>query len=325
MSATLQSIVTSTRWSSLREHIACTDHLTQSHFFFRPRSAFYSIPRINMSSPTPTASSAASSANPSPFPSRYEIRQLSLADLEAANALLMHSNIFHSPVWSVVYKKDVKLALAMARDGSYLTQHQIESGLSYGVFDMQHQYKRPESAATNGKVYWDCGNAATDPAAPLEQIDSPLVSIAKSFDQFYPLDMQKMTPMMQMLPLFGAVYQTLAEADKRNPSDWSATAPGQVLMRNGTSTRADYEGQGLMTKMAQWLMREAKLKGFRGIQIECLHEAVTKAWLHPPAPFTANVITSFDTAEYEEDGPNAEKIKPFTPAKVIIRRVYVTL
>jgi len=278
---------------------------------------------MSASSAAPNATSA---ANPSPFPVRYEIRQLTSADLEAATALLVHANMFHSPLWAVVYaSRATELALAMTEPSKYLVQHQIDSGLSYGVVDTQYQYKRAESAATGGKLYWDFADTKAAGATLLEQIDFPLVSIALSYDQFHPLDMPRMMPFIQLLPLFGTLYGALAGGDKRNPADWSATATGQVLMRNGSATRVDYEGKGLMKGMAGWLMREAKLKGFRAIQIEGSHEAVSETWLHPPAPFTAELVASFDTATYEEDGPNGEKVHAFAPAKLLITKIYVTL
>ena len=274
-----------------------------------------------MSAPS---ASAAHPANPSPFTSRYEIRQLTLADLDAATAVVRHSSIFHSPIFSILGSRDPTLVMKVYQS-NYLLRHQIDSGLSYGVFDTQYQNKRPESAATNGKVYWDVDKPATDPAVLLEQIDSPLVSVACSYDQFYPLDMAQMAPNIRAVPLLGTLYQALAAGDKRNPADWRATAAGQVLMRNGTATRVDYHGQGIMKKMAHWLMREAKLKGYRNIQIECGHDAVTDAWLHPPAPFTGELISSFNAATYEEDSPNGEKLHPFSPSKQLVTKVYVTL
>lgn len=268
--------------------------------------------------------SAASAANPSPLPSRYSIRQLTTTDVDAAMAIMCHSNCFYSPVWSVIYPDHAKLAMDMFRV-KYLAKHQIDSGLSYGVFDTQYQYKRPESAATQGAVYWDVDSPAKDAATLLEQMDFPLVSVALAYDQFYPLDMAQLAPLVELLPQFGIFYHVLAAADKRNSTDWTATAPGQVMMRNGTSTRADYEGQGIMTSLAHWLMREAKLKGFRGIAMESMHDAVTKAWMHPPAQFHTELVSSFDTAAYEQEGPDGVKTNPFSPAKIMATKMYVTL
>ena len=279
-----------------------------------------------MSTASSVTSAASSTANPSPFPARYEIRRLTSADIEAANAVMTHANLFHSPLWSVVYRSQVtKLVAFLTQHGSYLTQHQIDSGLSYGVFDSEYQYKRPESAATHGKLYWDLSDLEADGATLLEQMDFPLVSVVLSYDQFHPLDMQRMMPLVHEVPLFGTLYQRLEAADKRTASDWSATAAGQVLMRNGTATRADYEGKGLMTGMSHWLMREAELKGFRGIQIEGVHDAVTATWMSPRAPFKAELVASFDTAACEEEGPNGEQVSPFAPVKLVVTRIYVTL
>ena len=156
-------------------------------------------------------------------------------------------------------------------------------------------------------------------------MDFPLVSIAMSHDQYTPLDTSKTTPLIQALPIFATFYSVLQAADKRTDADWKATAAGQVLMRNGTSTRSDYERMGVMKGLAYWLMRQAKLLGYRGIQIECAHPAVSYVWLHPPVPFTAEVISSFHTAEYEEVGTDGVSLHPFAPGKAVCTKDYVTL
>jgi hypothetical protein len=96
-------------------------------------------------------------------------------------------------------------------------------------------------------------------------------------------------------------------------------------MRNGTSTRTDYEGLGLTRKLANWLMREAALQGYRGIQIECAHDAVTNTWLHPPKPFPAELIGSVDMATYEQETEDGSKIKPFVPSNQVCTKIFVTL
>jgi hypothetical protein len=47
-----------------------------------------------------------------------------------------------------------------------------------------------------------------------------------------------------------------------------------------------------MKKLAQWLMTQAALEEFPGIQIDCAHEAVTRVWLLPPEPFTAQLVAN---------------------------------
>ena len=156
-------------------------------------------------------------------------------------------------------------------------------------------------------------------------MDFPLVSIAMSYDGANPLDMAKLIPLIEQLPLFATVYHVLEELDSRDPKTWKAKGPNEVLMRNGTSTRADYEGHGLMREMAHWLIRETAAKGFRGIQIECAHDAVHKTWMNPPAgSFKATLISKLDSKTYEEE-VDGKLIKPFAPSEQVSSKIYVSL
>lgn len=264
--------------------------------------------------------------NPTDLDPKYEIRQLTVADIPWVTAIIVHSNIFHSPVWPLVYPEDkTKRAHRGAAAADYLVRHQIESGMSFGVFDTKYEYKRPESVSTKGKLYWDEKDDDSDGATLLREMDFPLVSIALSYDGANPLDLARMMPLMAVLPLFGALYHALESLDKRDPASWKAQGPREVLMRDGTSTRADYEGKGLTRKLANWLMREAALQGYRGIQIECAHNAVTNTWLHPPKPFHAELIGSIDMATYEQEDEDGSKVKTFAPSKQVCTKIYVTL
>jgi hypothetical protein len=207
----------------------------------------------------------------------------------------------------------------------YLVRHQVESGMSFGVFDTKFKYKPPESAATQRKLYWDENEAASDSAALIQRMDFPLVSLALAYDGANPLDFPKLMSLIEVLPLFGTLYQALESLDKRDPSSWKAKGPREVLMRNGTSTRANYEGRGLTRNLANWLMREAAIQGYRGIQIECAHSALTNTWLHSPKPCQAELIGSLDTATYEQVNEDGSKFKPFVPAKQVCTKIYVKL
>jgi hypothetical protein len=243
-----------------------------------------------------------SSTNPTRLSSRYEIRQLTLSQLDFAAAIVCHSNMFHSPLWPVLYPENKTQHLhELFRAATYLVSHQINSMMSFGVFDTEYKYKRPESAAAEGKLYWDEKEVDADNTTLLEQMDFPLCSVALAYDESNPLDMSSMEPLVESLPLFATIHQVLEGLDSRYPETWKAKAPGEVLMRNATSTRADYEREGLMKKLAQWLMRHAAANGYRGIQIQCIHDAVTHTWLHPPKPFCAELVCQFDTASYKTE------------------------
>ncbi|KAF2113996.1 hypothetical protein BDV96DRAFT_106290 [Lophiotrema nucula] len=268
--------------------------------------------------------------NPSSLPPHFEIRKLEPKHSAWATAIVIHSNVYHSPIWPRLYPSHLT---ARAHKGlaaaPYLIDHQIASGHSYGVFDTTYTYKRPESAATGGALYWDETEPSVQETSGLEAeskrmsdaMDFPLVSVALSYDGFNSLDMVAMEPLLAVLPHFGPIYHILAELDARDPASWQPTAEGQVLFRNATSTRREYEGQGIMGGLARWLMREAKAKGFRGIQIECFNDAVTHVWSKAEEPFEGKVVSSLDTGTWvEEDGTRS-----FAPAEQVCAKVYVDL
>lgn len=265
---------------------------------------------------------ATSVANPSNLPPRYEIRQLTEEHASWANAIVIHSNVFHSPVWSLLYPDHKAARVFTARTATkYACDHQISSGMSFGVFDTEYKYKRPESAATGEALYWD--ELEDDPDATseafLERMDFPLASIALAYDEINELDIEKLAPTFELVPLSLVMYQLLETQDARQGS-WKPQAAREVLLRNATSTRHDYEGKHLMGSLARFLMREAKLMGYKGIQIECAHNAVTHVWCNPPAPFKGELITQIDMGTFEKEGKVV-----FAPSKQVCTKIHCTL
>lgn len=246
--------------------------------------------------------------------------------IDWAAAIVMHSNMFYSPVWPVIYpeKKTARL-MAGQKAADYLIRHQIESGYSLGVFDKEYKFKRPESASTGGKLYWDLNDETSDQDQLLEQMDFPLVSVALAYDSINHLDMEKLGPLISVLPAFAIIYGALPELDKRDPATWEAKAPGEVIFRNATSTRHEYEGQGIMAALARYMMRWVAEKGFRGIQIETVADAVNYVWSKPPAPFSGEVVAAFETETFEMEGEEGKRIRPFVPAKQRVTKVYCKL
>ncbi|ORY18119.1 hypothetical protein BCR34DRAFT_621511 [Clohesyomyces aquaticus] len=269
-------------------------------------------------------------SNPSSLPSRFSIRKLGPEHADWISSIVIHSNLFHSPVWPKLYPEGVTArAHGSFAAVSYLISHQINSDFSFGVFDDEYEFKNAESRATGGKLYWDASEPGVQDTEGFEaegerllsQMDFPLVSVAMSYDSFNPLDMEQMGPLVAQLPHFGLIYHTLATLDKRDPSSWQAQAHYEVLFRNATSTRHDYEGKGLMGGLARWLMREAEGKGYRGIQIECVSDAVTSVWSRADKGYKGEVVASFDTKTFVDEEGN----KSFEPAEQVITKVYVDL
>lgn len=269
---------------------------------------------------------ATTMTNATNLPSRYEIRKLEPKHSQWASAIVCHSNLFHSTIFPRVYTEDKTLRFNnMMKAAPYLIDHQIDSGLSLGVFDLEYQYKKADSASSDGKFYWDPENNNATGEELLEAMDFPLVSVALSYDGVDPLDPALLGPMVASLPVFATVYHQLDQLDPRPSQSWKpAKGRGEILMRNATSTRREYEGQGLMSALARYLMRDAAAKGYKAINIECLSDAVTHVWSEPPSPFKGEVVASFRSEEYEED-IDGRKVNPFAPSSQLITRVWTTL
>ncbi|KAJ5804363.1 uncharacterized protein N7518_000666 [Penicillium psychrosexuale] len=215
---------------------------------------------------------------------QYEIRLLGPEHEEWARAICTHTNIFHSPFWSVVYPENkTQRAYHTFRTSYYLIKHQIDSGKSLGIFDKEYQYKRPESAVTGGKLYWNLDDESATESDLAEQMDFPLVSIAMAYDGIDDLDMVQIKPLIATLPMFETLYHALEGRDQRDPASWRPTGRGQVLMRNATNTVQSCSGRGLMRMLAEEMMRRSATEGFRGIQIESVSKVVEKVWSKPPA------------------------------------------
>ena len=244
--------------------------------------------------------------------------------------------MFHSPVWTPILtfhgtKVDMSSSLTTCK---YFISHAISSGHTYGVFDDEYQFKNPESKALGqkngfpegGHLWWESTEEGVDEAVAKrleDQMDFPLVSVACSYDAFDPLDYSQMTDFFAALPLFPVMYGVLDANDTRDPETWKPTAHGQVLFRNSTSTKSGYGKEGITSALARWLVREKKAEGFRGIQIECLHSAVTSIWerIGSEVGGKSAVVSELDTGTFRDE----EGKLLFEPSKQRITKIWVDM
>ncbi|EHK25947.1 uncharacterized protein TRIVIDRAFT_35831 [Trichoderma virens Gv29-8] len=260
------------------------------------------------------------------LPPRYEIRPLELKHCTWAQAIVALSNVYQTTVWTASCPDNLTRRTYDAYKGmAYLIQHQIESGHSLGVFDKEYEFKRSESAATSGRLYWNIDDEAAGVSKLLEQMDFPLVSVAMAYDSFDPLDPERLVDMMAALPGFGSAMGALQAADQRIDSSWKATGPGQVLFRAATSTRNEYEGKGIMKSLAHYLMRTSAAKGFRAIQIECVSDAVIHVWSHPPAPFHTDLVSEINSMDVVAEDESGNEYYPLRPSKQRLCKLYCRL
>ncbi|KAK8050991.1 hypothetical protein PG993_002376 [Apiospora rasikravindrae] len=261
-----------------------------------------------------------------PLPSRYEIRPLGPEHVEWAKAIVTHSNAFGSPVWSVLWPDEMtdrNYKVFGALD--HMVEHQIASGYSLGLFDTEYQYKRSESAATGGKLWWDTEDLSADGDKLMEQMDFPLLSVALAYDGFFPFDMSRIAPVALVLGGFAESLHALEVLDKRDPASWKPTGPRQVLMRNATATKLDEGGKGLMRHLAHRIMRQAAENGFRGMQIEGYHDSVTAVWSNPPAPFKGEIVSRINAWTWGVENEKGEMVHMLRPSKQDCSKIYVTL
>lgn len=250
-------------------------------------------------------------ANTPNLPARFEIRKLEPKHIPWAQAILTHSNVFCSPIWPVLYPND-----KTARAYRFFTAVErictlnIASGYSYGVFDKEYVFKRPASAATDGKLHWDPTNLTATEDDLIEQMDFPLVSVAMAYDGGEQRDESDWALVIETIRELGTLFVTLEKMDTRDKSIWKPGKLGEVMYRGGTSTRKDYEGYKLARGMADWLMREVAGMGFRAMQLGVGHAAVAKIYLNPPAPFKGEVVCRIDAATFEEE-VDGQRVKPF--------------
>ncbi|KAK3955689.1 hypothetical protein QBC32DRAFT_377046 [Pseudoneurospora amorphoporcata] len=277
-------------------------------------------------------------SSPTALPPRYQIRKLTLSDLPFAHAIITHANLFHNAVWSRLHASDaVERSYRVFNTGAYNTSHGIESGFSYGILDTEYQYKRPESAATNGAVYWDPElHPASSGQDLLEQMDFPLVSVALAYDPVAtPLDMVKFQLVFDALPLFPKLVSITEAHDIRPPEERKPKEVGECLFRCGTATRADYEGKGLARALAAHLMTEAKKAGFKATQVGTVNNRLNAIWERVPGQVRgvegakSRVVSVVDLETYEEEEVREDgkvrKVNPFLGAKVVRKCIYVTL
>ncbi|KAK0649140.1 hypothetical protein B0T16DRAFT_324238 [Cercophora newfieldiana] len=266
--------------------------------------------------------------SPPNLPPRYQIRPLSLIHTPWANALTMHATLFSSPVWSNLEAfsnsnptTKTQKCYALYKAATRLISHQITSGLSLGVFDTQYQFTYPDSAEISGKLHWDLDDETASGETLRKQMDFPLVSVALAYDSFTPFDEQTVKPVMEVFPQLAVRNRVLNERDRRDAKEWQAKGPGEVMFRNGTATKVGEEGKGFMKALAWEMMERAARGGWRGVQIVCLHDAVSHVWTHPPEPFRGEVVARCNCAG-DEDG---ELREAFRGSGQEMTKVYVTL
>jgi hypothetical protein len=255
------------------------------------------------------------------LPPRYEIRRLSPEIEPWMRALTAYIQILDLRLFAPLCKdrQPVKRLLEDNPKRKTPNLHCLENGLSYGIFDKEYQFKRPESVATGGAVYWheldpdDPDLEVTGQQRLLDAMDFPLVSFALSHDKTDPFPTEVLDLMAQFIPEYeySGILVPTANSSNENKQTEEEAKKGEVLVRGGTATRRDYVGRGLMKSLCHFVMHDAHARGFKRIEILAAHAASSKVWLNPPTPYRAELVAETDLREGEIE-VNGEKVKPFS-------------
>lgn len=261
------------------------------------------------------------------LPPRFEIRVVTEEHQEWIRALMAFGFVHRTKLWMALVPDDEKVPLTLrAYVGMKdLALHMIKSGKTIAVYDKEYVYKRPESAATGGKLWWDVNDKTATRAQLLEHMDFPLVHLAAAFDQFDKPNPEVSSAASGSIPPMAHAFRALGSRDPRSPEESMASGPRQTLSRVATVTQEGYEGQKLMKMTAHYMMRKTAEEGFRAMQIQCFSDAVTHVWSNPPEPFKARKICELDYYSYEETNEKGETTFPFRPADFTATKLIIDL
>ncbi|KAJ8126352.1 hypothetical protein O1611_g7286 [Lasiodiplodia mahajangana] len=172
---------------------------------------------------------------------RYEVRPLGLEHVEWAKALFAHSFVFGSPIWRNLYPSNKTARFyGLYQASDYLIKYQVSSGLSLGLFDREYEFKNPESVASGGKLYFDFSDPGVCEDELLQQMDTPLVSIACAFDAFYAMDNRRVAPVMGRLMSRSASKRPNLILRQEQLLSPSSTIASTAITTTGASLSSDY-------------------------------------------------------------------------------------
>ena len=250
------------------------------------------------------------------LPERYYIAKIDAGIAEWCKGLMIYGFMLRTSIWTPILRepKTANALRALKLLSDYF-DHAIHSGLSYGVFDKEYQFRRPESAVEGGKLYWD-GLELEDPylgIKMIEHMDFPLVSVALSYDFFNQRKADLEPSILEILPLHPPMMALLAKGAPA-PSDprWPK-GQGEVVCRTGTVTKPGYERQGLMTALNKFVMLEMKSRGYRNLIIGTAGNglAVHRVYTNPPVGCTTQVLHHYDVEAMELKDENVGTLKPY--------------
>ncbi|KAK7908436.1 hypothetical protein PG985_015739 [Apiospora marii] len=279
------------------------------------------------------------------LPPRYTIRPIDAGVADWAKALAVQGFLLGPSIWSPLMAAPKTRSALQAFDalhGYYM--HAVNSGVSYGVFDSEYEFARPESKSTDttppgtsngdsntngdvngsghessgGAVYW----RELDPDAPdfetgggarrmVEGMDFPLVCVALSCDLAAKPPPDIVEALYAFFPLQKGVSQYWRDRDPRPKGTWEPRDVGEVCARMGCVTKPEYQGRGLMSALNHFVMLDLKARGFRAMNAGIGVPSVYRNWMNAPAGCRSYSYLDLDMLEIEVEDEDGRKVKPY--------------
>lgn len=239
--------------------------------------------------------------------SRWEVRKLEPKHADAVRAILAIAETFDSPIWPRFHPRNKPagwIAYKLFDSHRASVDRQIESNLSYGLFDRQHNPTSSPFAEgdpdPHNKVYWSKSESPwMNRAELLRRINTPLVSVVLCHDSTNPLRDEDYLPLTTFCPQLKTIKEAL-EALNHIRYVPPPNRSNDIVWCSGVYTRAGFGRQGHATKLSKWLMREMARRRYRVINIFSAHPAHTRIWQSTEAPFIARLVSTL--------GPQTTKV-----------------
>ncbi|KAK7989603.1 hypothetical protein PG989_009918 [Apiospora arundinis] len=257
---------------------------------------------------------------------RYTIRPIDAGVADWAKALAVQGFLLGPSIWEPLMaapKTRNALRAFDALGGYYM--HAVNSGLSYGVFDSEYEFARPQSkidptaAAAPGALYWNELDPDTDPdfetgggrRRMVDGMDFPLVCVALSCDLAVKPPADIVEALHAFFPLQKGVSQFWRDRDPRPKGTWEPQGPGEVCARMGCVTKPEYQGRGLMTALNHFVMLDLKAKGFRAMNAGIGVPSVYRNWMNAPTGCKSHSYLDVNIWEIEVEDEDGRKVKPY--------------
>ncbi|KAI1849689.1 hypothetical protein JX266_004638 [Neoarthrinium moseri] len=257
------------------------------------------------------------------LPSRYTVRPIDRSVAAWAKALSIEGFMLRPSIWQPLVPEP-RTANALraftALEGHFA--HSINSGLCFGIFDREYEFRRAKSTSQGGDLYWHELDPDHDDfeiigeKQMIDAMDFPLVCVALSVDAFDRKPDDASRALYECMPLVKALGTYLARLDKRPASSRQPDARGEVMIRSGCVTKLGYEGRGLMTALNHFVMLEAKARGYGAVTAGIGSPTVYRSWMNAPVGCLSSVIAYFDIWGIELEDEEGSLVRPYADSGV---------